>query len=116
MKTWKPTAEQAKEIRNYAKMRAGTGWVTLELGEKVNDEKSSANIMLLTADIYNDKNSFDQNDFIVWERFRKEGVPLASNGQAFLDFYVYDKNRELCCNINVCVLVDSETSIIVCGG
>lgn len=124
MTTWKPTAEQSREIRDYAKMRAGTGWVKLELGEKVNTNLDACargaveytpNVMLFTDDIHNDNGSYDLADFIQWDEFRKKGVELTEDGQAYLDFYVYDR-VELNCNISVHVMVDGSESIIICGG
>ncbi|ANA49177.1 hypothetical protein PMW_52 [Pseudomonas phage phiPMW] len=124
MTTWKPTSEQSREIRDYAKMRAGTGWVKLELGEKVNTNLDacargavfySPNVMLFTDDIHNEESSYDLADLIQWDEFRKKGVELTDDGCAYLDFYVYDRDG-LNCNIAVSVMVDGKESIILCGG
>lgn len=114
MKTWKPTADQAREIRDYAKMRSGSGWVKLELGERHNivnqdDDRSSGNYAL-----FGDFENSDLYDFISWADFRKNGVELTTDGKAELDFYVHDR-VELNCNINVTVMVDGKESIIICG-
>lgn len=88
---WKPTKEDAVNIRNHAKDYANSGWVKVELGLrcKLRDDSVpySANYMLVGG-----FEESDLADFISWADFLKKGVELNPCGNAALDFYVSDRN------------------------
>lgn len=97
-KYWKPTADDCKRIRDHAKSASSSGWVRVELGERIdNNEKISPNLNLV-----GNVDQSDLHDFIDWPTFKKNGVELDASGNAVLDFYVYSQ-IELSTNIEVTI-------------
>lgn len=89
---WKPSAEECKKIRDYAK-REVRGLTRMEGGSRDNTRDHSVETSLNIARVAKtaDWEDTDLNDFVDWATFRK-GVELTDDGRAIIDFYCYSRD------------------------
>lgn len=87
MKTWKPSAEELKTIRQYAESRTGRK-VCLQPGMRIRLGTDQYSFNVLEVDNTEDWTESDLFSPYSMAEFNKEGTTLV-DGRAIIDFYVY---------------------------
>src|SRR5690606_33304696 len=95
MQTWKPTQEECDLIREAARREGPRRTIVMEVGCRFNVERedlgSNINIRLLSD--HPEWDDTDLSETEPWSTFRK-GVQLTEQGEAIVDFYIYEMTRD----------------------
>jgi hypothetical protein len=87
---WKPTPQNRKTIRAYAKRAAEVrGGVRLEPASRFNLETGATNVNIYLISDHEDWEDTDLNDHMPWSEFAATGIDLTPDNRGIVDVYVY---------------------------
>lgn len=104
---WKPTSEERKAIRAYAKSAANHRGVVLEPATRFSLTGRGVNLNVRLISDEEDWGDTDLNSHMNWSDFCYHGIDLTPEGRGIVDVYVYSLGRDGELETNIQIVIEN---------